>query len=74
MITDREAKRIAIKNIATIITADLDSAEGYWQTHPDTNAPLSAAELARVEREARLVITVLERRAGRLRSVRSGKS
>ena len=73
MITDREAKRIAIKNIATIIAADLDSAEGYWQTHPETNLPLSAAALAQVEREARAIITVLERRAGRLRSVQRGR-
>lgn len=69
MLTDREAKRIAIRNIITIISADLANREDYWHTHPDTNSALAAADIAKVEREAQAVVTVLERRAGRLRSL-----
>lgn len=71
-ITSREAKRIAIRNIVTVISADLANHEDYWQTHPETNGVLTAADLALVEREALAVMVVLDRRADRLRSVRSG--
>lgn len=73
-ITNREAKRIAIRNIVTVISADIANREDYWQTHPETNGALTASDLALVEREALAVMAVLERRADRLRSVRSGVS
>lgn len=77
--TNREAKRLALKNIYEIIQASIANrpdarsvACPRWAVHPETGDPLSTEDQSRIEREARAVLAVIATRARRLRSVRSG--
>jgi hypothetical protein len=71
-VTSREAKRIALKNIVDGISSELANGAEYWAQHPETREPLEDDAIALVEKAAREILVVLDRRASRLRSVRVG--
>ena len=65
--TNREAKRIALRNIIEAIESDL--AMHAWTTHPDTSDCLSQGDIEKIELAAREFLDVMKRRASRLRSI-----
>lgn len=74
MMTEREAKRLAIRAIVDVVEADIaNGAAYYWHTHVDTLDAFDDEDRAKVEKAARQILDVLSRRAARLRSVRAGR-
>ena len=67
--TDREAKRIALRNIVVAVRADILRRSSSWAVHPDKGSKLAESDAAQIERAAHALLAVMERRAGRLRSV-----
>lgn len=70
MMIAREAKRLALVSIVDVVEGLLDSnVASTWREHPESGAPLRLEETDALKREARAVVAVMKRRAGRLRSV-----
>lgn len=69
IMTNREAKRIALMNIVEGARADIDgNGSAYWTQHPEKGHDLSKEEREKVALAGKQILDVLERRAGRLRS------
>lgn len=68
MMTEREAKRIALASIVASVEADAP-----WHHHSETHALLSQDEYAKVMKAGEEILTALRRRAKRLRSLHIGR-
>lgn len=64
--TGREAKRLALLGIVRSVRA-----ASATLRHPETGDVLAEADVRRVEAEVRIVLETIERRASRLRSVKT---
>lgn len=68
VLTRREAKRIALRNIIAAIEGDMLAGAEYWRTCPETRLAMREEDVERVAAAAKEILVVLDRRARRLRS------